>query len=176
MPFIKGNKHTEIAKLNISKAQKGRTHTEEARKKLSIALKGIKRSEETKKKMSLASRGRKWSNEHKIKMSNLLKGNKHWHWEGGITEINEKIRASYAYKEWRQNVFTRDEFTCQECAQIGGELEAHHRKAFSVLLQEAKKYLPLFDLYEAALSYDPLWNVDNGTTLCIKCHRKRKTI
>jgi len=57
--------------------------------------------------------------------------------------------------EWRKRVFARDKYTCQEpkCKQKGGYLEAHHIK---------KK----FDYPE--LKYV----IDNGITLCRKCHEK----
>jgi hypothetical protein len=102
------------------------------------------------------------------------KGEKSCSWKGGVTSIKEKIRDSLKYQEWRMNCFIRDNFTCQNCGKKCGYLEVHHIKSFSKLLDEVKKYLPLFDLYEGAIFYTPLWDIDNGVTLCNNCHNKIK--
>jgi len=101
-------------------------------------------------------------------------GKNHPSWKGGITPILLRIRASDKYKQWHQSCFIRDNFTCQDCRQIGGDLEVHHKKTFYKLIEEVKKYLPLLDLYEAAMLYTPLWSIDNGITCCKKCHKKYK--
>jgi hypothetical protein len=78
---------------------------------------------------------------------------KHHNWQGGITPLKTRIRRSAEYKKWRKDVFTRDAFTCQCCGVAGVYVEAHHIKPFSQFVDER------FDL-------------NNGITLCYKCHRK----
>jgi 5-methylcytosine-specific restriction endonuclease McrA len=98
--------------------------------------------------------------------------NSNW-WKGGITPLIIKIRESNNYQKWRMDVFTRDNFTCQECGnrQTKGHqiiLNAHHEKSFSKILYE-NNILTL----DEALNCKELWNIDNGKTLCEKCHKKR---
>jgi hypothetical protein len=77
-------------------------------------------------------------------------------WKGGITPENVKIRTSNASIEWRKAVFGRDNFTCKDCGQYGGALQAHHIKRFS--------------------EYPKLrFEITNGITLCKTCHKKYGT-
>ena len=87
-------------------------------------------------------------------LSNLVRvGSKNNRWKGGITPQNQKARASPEYEKWRIAVFSRDNFTCTVCGIRGHHLHAHHIKPFSTF-KELR------------------FNIDNGTTLCIACHKK----
>lgn len=77
-------------------------------------------------------------------------------WKGGITPINKKIRASNQYKEWRTKIFERDNYTCAWCGQHGGQLNADHIKPF-------------------ALHPELRFDLINGRTLCVECHKKTDT-
>lgn len=90
-----------------------------------------------------------------IEKNKLLIGELSHRWKGGITPKNKLIRASSEYVSWRNEVFMRDDYTCQHCFKRGGNLEAHHIKPFA--------YYPELRL-----------NVDNGLTLCNGCHNKTK--
>lgn len=74
-------------------------------------------------------------------------------WRGGVTPINEKIRKSTQYIEWRKHVFQRDDYTCQACGERGGKLHADHELPF-------------------ALYPELRFEILNGRTLCVPCHRK----
>ncbi len=72
-------------------------------------------------------------------------------WKGGITPENEAIRGSAEAVAWKRAVMSRDGYRCYLCG-AGGRLHAHHIYPFA----EFEK-----------LRFD----VDNGITLCPKCHR-----
>lgn len=176
------NKGIPISEETRNKIR-GRHHTEEEKKKMSEFWKsnpnhfwkGRHRSEETKQKISKKLKGQKISKEARQKNSLAHSGKKSHLWKGGITPITKRIRHSFKYNQWHQQIFSRDNFTCRKCNGRGRYLHAHHEKKFSQLLEEVKRNLPLLDLYEGAMVYTPLWDLDNGITLCEKCHQKTLT-
>ncbi len=85
-----------------------------------------------------------------------IRAHKHHNWKGGITPVNIKIRGSIEYKNWRKSVFERDNFTCQICGIRGGDLHADHIKPFATFPE---------------LRFE----LTNGRTLCIQCHRETDT-
>jgi hypothetical protein len=84
-------------------------------------------------------------------------------WKGGITPYKQKIYHSNMYNKWRKAVFERDDFTCRSCGYRCGDgfninLEVHHRIPTNKLINTK------FEKY--------IFNLDNGITLCRKCHNK----
>ena len=144
----------------------GKHPSEETRNKMSIAkrgkislLRGIPRSEEMKKKV----RG---INNYKYDKPSKY-GSESPNWKGGITELNNQIYNCFKYRQWRSDIFTRDNFICQECSIIGKILNAHHKKSFSSILQKYE-----ITTLQEALECEELWNINNGITLCKNCHEK----
>lgn len=78
-------------------------------------------------------------------------------WIGSKTppwgQSNKQLRNTSSYISWRIAVFKRDNYTCQVCGKVGGTLNAHHIKSFAL-----HKKLRL--------------DVNNGITLCEKCHKE----
>lgn len=93
------------------------------------------------------------SPERRRKNSERQKGEKSHRWKGGLTAKKTLIRNSAEYKNWRMAVFVRDDYCCQDCGVRGGELHAHHLKAFA--------FFP-----------ELRFEVSNGQTLCLPCHKK----
>lgn len=76
-------------------------------------------------------------------------------WKGGINGENDTLRHRSEYKNWRDLIYNRDNYTCQCCGKAGGRLNAHHIYPFS--------------------DYEDLrYSVDNGLTLCENCHDSTK--
>lgn len=101
------------------------------------------------------------------------KGERPHNWKGGISPFRTSIRSSVQYRIWRNDVFRKDDWTCQICKIRGTYLEAdHYPKLFSHIMNEYK-----IDTKEKALLCSELWDIENGRTLCKQCHKtygKRK--
>lgn len=110
--------------------------------------------EETKIKVSISKTGCSTWNKG---IKNLLQsGSKNGNWKGGITPFNRAIRESFETRNWRKSVFERDDYTCVLCKKRGVVLNADHIKPFS-LYPELR------------------FEINNGRTLCVECHRKTPT-
>ena len=105
-------------------------------------------------------------NPSKINLSNFLngvrcekcyrennKGKNHPNWNPNKTDEERQDDRKYLeYKIWRNNVFKRDNYTCQCCGDNkGGNLNAHHKDAYSWCKERRL-------------------DVSNGITLCDNCH------
>jgi hypothetical protein len=100
--------------------------------------------------------GKHRTEDSKRRMSIKMSGSNGTNWKGGISPINKVIRRSVEYRLWRTAVFERDSYTCVWCGQVGGELHPDHIKPFS-LYPELR------------------FAIDNGRTLCVKCHKTTNT-
>lgn len=82
------------------------------------------------------------------------KGPLHPTWKGGQHSPGAIARNDIALQliQWRMDIYTRDNFTCQICGAKGVQLNAHHVLAFRSNPSERLK-------------------LDNGLAVCIPCHR-----
>jgi 5-methylcytosine-specific restriction endonuclease McrA len=82
-----------------------------------------------------------------------------------------KIRNTTKYLTWRLSILKRDNFTCQIChASVKDikslRLEVHHPKAFDEICKENN-----VSTLEQALECKELWDLENGISICHKCHK-----
>jgi len=81
------------------------------------------------------------------------RGENHCNWNFNLTDKDrENIRNCPENREWIKAVYEIDGHTCQKCLVKGGELEAHH-------------------IFPWALFPKLRFEVENGITLCEKCHK-----
>jgi hypothetical protein len=144
------------------------------------------------KKISRALTGKKLSKEHVISLRNgwikrrehgfgvhslktrekmlihAKRGKDNWKWRGGITPLYLQIRHLPEYKEWIKNIFKRDNWTCILCGINGTTINADHIEKFSDIISKYN-----IKSVEDALKCQILWDISNGRTLCVPCHKKR---
>ena len=64
----------------------------------------------------------------------------------------EVLRSNSDITSWRKSVFEQDNYVCQCCGRVGGELRAHHKDGYNWCIERR-------------------YDVSNGATLCKKCHK-----
>ncbi len=153
---------SEETKNKIRIANTGKRCPEERRIRISIAKTlnptkywlGKNRpslSEETKRRMSESQK--RIGNKPPVCMGEA--NNK---WRGGVSlNIRYKHYKNKEYISWRKSVFERDNYTCQMCLKRSGTgesvfLHPHHKLSYTFFPEHR-------------------YDVNNGITLCIKCHR-----
>lgn len=145
-------------------------HPEE-RAKISIRMTGKKQSEETIRKRVAKNKGRKRTEEMKALMrKNAPREEQSHSWKGGKSPLNYRLRRSSWMKDWRNAVFARDNWTCVDCGSRGGILNAHHLVPFKDITDYI--FTKTRD-FEEIIKWPGLWDISNGVTLCVGCHRMR---
>lgn len=125
------------------------------------AANGTWSNAEYRKKMSDVHKGKQQTLESRVKRSIQMTGEKHPQWQRGKTKEDKRLRGTMFYKEWRNAVFCRDNYQCQICGIRSGKkqyvyLNADHIKPFA--------YFP-----------ELRFEISNGRTLCLSCHKKTDT-
>ena len=82
----------------------------------------------------------------------IKSGEEHASWNHNLTkEERENKRDFLEYKDWRNSVYQRDNYTCQCCGDMGNKLNVHHLDGYNWC--EEKRI-----------------DINNGVTLCEDCH------
>ena len=147
--------YTEDLLLKMKKAQQNKQYSEESKQRM---------RENGKNSKTLFKKGHNIHQlypELKNKILTTQKKESHWNWRGGITKEILALRGTQNYIDWRNTVFKRDNYTCQECGKNKCYLNAHHIVHFAKIYYENKKEL--------------FWDTSNGVTLCQECHYKKHT-
>lgn len=126
---------------------------------------GSKQSETMKRKVSEANK-RYWAN-HPNELAargEQVRGENNWQWKGGASKLNTAIRQMNENRKWMDAVKERDDGRCVRCGSAD-QIESHH----------IVELVTLIEMYQVttrdqARTIPAFWDVDNGTTLCRKCH------
>lgn len=81
----------------------------------------------------------------------VRRGENNHNWKGGKSKERVIDMGRTGYKNWRKDVFKRDNWTCKICDKRGGQLEADHILGWAAFPRLRH-------------------SVDNGRTLCRSCH------
>ena len=149
-------------KVSETRIKKHIVHSPEVIEKIRQKMIGKKRSGDPK--------NWKHSEESKRKMSLAQRGEKSIQWKGGLSGLNKLLRRSLHYRNWRKSVFERDNYTCVWCGANKKYLNADHIKQYALIIKENK-----ISNYDEAIACDELWQINNGRTLCIDCHKETDT-
>ena len=151
VPWIKGREQSEEHRKGIGDANRGENN----------GMYGRELSTTHKHKISLAvdrmweTRDRTVPEVLRIKMSLAKTGEEEF--TGFKQKYSKRLRNSSRWKKWRTKVFERDNYTCLDCSKKGVFLHPHH-------------IVPVAECL--AIDFEELiFDVDNGNTLCAKCHR-----
>jgi len=91
-----------------------------------------------------------------------------------ITPLVRLIRESNIYQKWRTGVYERDNYTCVLCgarSEVGNRVllnADHFPDEFSTLIKTNH-----ITSYTESLGCERLWDINNGRTLCLPCHKLR---
>lgn len=112
----------------------------------------------TKMRLGLISKPPAPTPESRIKAGLKMRGENHPRWIKDRSKLkrsrfDNSFRGEGPITSWRNSVYRRDNFTCQNCHTIGGKLNAHHIKPWAKFPEHR-------------------FDISNGITLCVKCHKE----
>lgn len=133
------------------KSNIGKKQSKETIRKRFIWNKEYKHSDLTKEKIRTSALGNNGGRGNSGKIKIKMRGENHWNWKGGVGRHKRNYASKQVeYKNWRKDVFRKDNWTCVNCGNKK-DIVAHHIKSW-------------FKFPELR------YVVDNGLTVCKSCH------
>lgn len=149
--------------INLKTINIGRKHSEAVRRANSERAKRLglgKRLQDPEVRAKAIVAANLYRREH----SSFYKG------EMKFASFRDRLRCTLEYEAWRKECLERDNYTCQICGEIAIRPQVDHLKGFTSILVKYK-----IQTYEEALNCTELWDIQNGRTLCLECHKKTET-
>ena len=127
---------------------------------------GYKHREDSKRKASESNKAFWAENLDKAKArGEKSSGPLHYNWKGGCSRLNAAIRRLTENRKWMDAVKDRDK-KCLVCGATE-KLESHHIVPLAVLVG-----IHGITSREQAVKFEKLWDLNNGMTVCARCHYK----
>jgi len=161
--YIRSKKYKE----NMSDVMTGKKKSKKHAENISLGKKGI---------MTWDIRGDKNPAKRldvRKKISESKQKEKHHLWKGGKTPLYQLLKAHSKWKIWRELIFLRDGFICQNpnCRfchnEMGRNLHPHHIIQLKDIFKKNN-----IKTFEEAINCNELWNINNGITYCDEYHLK----
>lgn len=156
---------TKKANFGKTKWEKKKFCSKDCFSKSQIGVTKLKHTEEFKRQVSIRHKGKTVSLETRKKLSAGKFGNNNPNWKGGRSTEYQLQRASMECRIWRKEVFERDCYKCILCNKKGGWSKEEKRQII-LNADHIKSFLWFPDLR---------FDINNGRTLCVDCHRKTDT-
>lgn len=104
------------------------------------------------------------NNPDKVKQRGMqIRAENHYRWKGGVSKINKAIRLTTENRKWSLAVRQRDK-SCSHCG-AKKNLDADHIIPLATLLKTYN-----ITTVQQARKCKELWDINNGRTLCKRCH------
>ena len=156
--------HRALAQSVVGVTQSQREGLSLGRSKGDNGRLGYKHREDSKLKASASHKVWCAANPDRVAARALkIRGELNYHWNGGSSRLNTAIRQLTEHRKWLSAVKARDG-ACVRC-DSDRDLEAHH----IVELAEIVAHHGITNRDEAR-EIPELWDLDNGETLCRRCH------
>lgn len=137
---------------------------------------GAKQSVETRQKLSKIIKSRILEGKHNFTEGHQFgfkKGNISWNKNkdfGGTELLAKRISWLSIYREWKKAVKERDKYKCIECGNNNSLNIDHYPISLRELIAKHNINFP-----QEAKKYSKFWDINNGRTLCVSCHKLTKT-
>lgn len=136
--------------------------------------KGISPPPEIKIKYNANRRGKPYSSSQRQKLEMRMRLIYGENWKPLVTK---SIKDSILYSQWRSQILARDKYCCIMCGykshtkiQGKSDLQVDHIVPFSIICRTHK-----IETLSQAQNCAELWDISNGRTLCIPCHKNTIT-
>lgn len=89
---------------------------------------------------------------------------------GGTQYTAKRIASLQKYRNWKKEIKIRDKFKCVQCGNANNLNIDHYPVPLAVMIKKYNIKKP-----QQAKQFEEFWNMNNGRTLCLSCHKETDT-